>query len=194
MKVTEAKFICGAVDPRGFPKDGLPEIAFIGRSNVGKSSLINSLLGTKKLARTSNTPGRTQQINFFKVNGQFYFVDLPGYGYARISKAQRQELQRLLEKYLAPRDTFMLSILLVDSRHLPTELDLQMKSWLEQHARPVLVVLTKSDKLSNNELRNQLIEIRAALGTDQVIPYSAVTGKGKEALWNSILTQIGVGN
>src|SRR5262245_18986557 len=144
MKVTEAKFICGAVDPRGFPKDCLPEVAFIGRSNVGKSSLINSLLGTKKLARTSNTPGRTQQINFFKINEQFYFVDLPGYGYARVSKAQRQDLHRLLEKYLARRDAFMLSILLVDSRHLPTELDLQMKSWLEQHARPVLVVLTKS--------------------------------------------------
>jgi GTP-binding protein len=190
MKITEAKFVYGAVDPRTFPSDGLPEIAFIGRSNVGKSTLINSLLGTKKLARTSNTPGRTQQINFFLINQKFYFVDLPGYGYAKISKAQRQELGRLIEKYLARPIASVLSILLIDSRHLPTELDLQMKSWLDEHAKPVLVVLTKSDKLSNNELRTQITGIRKALETEQVIPYSALTGLGKEQLWNSILAQI----
>src|SRR5215813_5795218 len=129
MKIKEVKFVCGAVSEKGFPQDIRPEIAFMGRSNVGKSSLINSLLGSKKVARTSNTPGRTQQINFFLINEQFYFVDLPGYGYARLGKSQRQELQRMLQKYLASREALVLSILLVDSRHLPTELDLQTKSW-----------------------------------------------------------------
>src|SRR2546421_11892704 len=115
MKITEAKFVRGAVEPRGYPVDSLPEIAFIGRSNVGKSSLINSLLGKKKLARTSNTPGRTQQINFFRINGQFYFVDLPGYGYAKLPKMQRAALQRMIQNYLALRDVLVLSILLIDS-------------------------------------------------------------------------------
>src|SRR5437667_10318159 len=133
MKITEGKFVRGAVDPRGYPVDSLPEIAFIGRSNVGKSSLINSLLGNKKLARTSNTRGRTQQINFFLINRQFYFVDLPGFGYARISKALREELRRMIEKYLAWREPLVLSILLIDSRHLPTKLDLETKSWFEQN-------------------------------------------------------------
>ena len=190
MKITEAKFVSGAVDPRGYPRDDLPEVAFIGRSNVGKSSLINSLLGSKKLARTSNTPGRTQQINFFLVNQQFYFVDLPGFGYARVSKSQRQELQQMIEKYLAWREPLVLSILLIDSRHLPTKVDQQIKSWFEQNARPFLVVLTKSDKLSNNELRTQVKEIRAALNAEQVIPYSSVSGFGKELLWKAILAKI----
>src|SRR5262249_1844468 len=110
MKIKEVKFVCGAVSEKGFPQDIRPEIAFMGRSNVGKSSLINSLLGSKKVARTSNTPGRTQQINFFLINETFYFVDLPGYGYARVSKTQRAELQRLLQKYLARPKPFVLSI------------------------------------------------------------------------------------
>src|SRR5690349_10476727 len=144
MKVTEAVFAGGAVDDRGYPRDGRAEVVFLGRSNVGKSSLINSLLGKKKLARTSNTPGRTQQINFFLINEQFYFVDLPGYGYAKLSKTQREQLQRLIQKYLAQREALVLSILLVDSRHLPTDMDLQTKSWFENRAKPFLVVLTKS--------------------------------------------------
>lgn len=189
MKVTGVEFVRGAVGSKDFPQDGRAEVAFIGRSNVGKSSLINSLLG-HKVARTSNTPGRTQQINFFLVNESFYFVDLPGYGYAKVSKVKHGELQRLIEKYLAERKTSVLTIMLVDSRHLPSKLDLQTKLWLEQSARPFLVVLTKSDKLSNNELNNQVKEIKAALGTDRVIPYSSVTGLGKDALWKSILSQV----
>lgn len=189
MKVTGVEFVRGAVGSKDFPQDGRAEVAFIGRSNVGKSSLINSLLG-HKVARTSNTPGRTQQINFFLVNESFYFVDLPGYGYAKVSKVKHGELQRLIEKYLAERKTSVLTIMLVDSRHLPSKLDLQTKLWLEQSTRPFLVVLTKSDKLSNNELNNQVKEIKAALGTDRVIPYSSVTGLGKDALWKSILSQV----
>jgi GTP-binding protein len=195
MKIVEAKFVRGAVDQEGYPDDERPEVAFIGRSNVGKSSLINSLLGVRKLARTSNTPGRTQQINFFLINQSFYFVDLPGYGYAKLSKTLRVELQRMIQKYLAWRGPLVLTILLIDSRHQPTELDLQIKSWFEQNARPFIVVLTKSDKLSNNELRKQVNSIRSALEIEQVIPYSSVTGLGKDLLWNSILAQVeGRGN
>lgn len=189
MKVLEAIFTSGAVDPQGYPKDGRQEVAFIGRSNVGKSSLLNSLLG-QKLARTSNTPGRTQQVNFFLVNKQFYFVDLPGYGFAKLSKTDRKNLLLIIEKYLAQRTELVLSILLIDSRHLPTEFDLKMKSWLEEIGRPFLIALTKSDKLSNNELHNQTRKIKLALGVQDLIPYSSITSLGKDSLWKAILAQI----
>ncbi|MBI4853539.1 MAG: YihA family ribosome biogenesis GTP-binding protein [Acidobacteria bacterium] len=192
MKISEAIFVSGAVDLQGYPKDGRKEIAFIGRSNVGKSSLLNSLLG-QKLARTSNTPGRTQQINFFLVNKQFYFVDLPGYGFAKLSKKERENLLVIVEKYLAQRSELVLSILLIDSRHLPTEFDLKMKSWLEEIGRPFLIVLTKSDKLSNNELSNQTRKIKLALGVQEVIPYSSITSLGRDSLWKAILAQISDG-
>lgn len=190
MKVSEATFVRGAVDKQGYPQDGRLEVAFIGRSNVGKSSLLNSLLGKKKLARTSNTPGRTQQINFFLVDQKFYFVDLPGYGYASLSKKQRAELAELIEKYLAQRKELVLTILLIDSRHLPTELDLQVKTWLEHLGRPYLTVLTKSDKLSNNQLRNQINKIKLALATEEVIAYSTLTDFGKDSLWKAILARL----
>lgn len=190
MKVSEATFVRGAVDKQGYPQDGRLEVAFIGRSNVGKSSLLNSLLGKKKLARTSNTPGRTQQINFFLVDQKFYFVDLPGYGYASLSKKQRAELAELIEKYLAQRKELVLTILLIDSRHLPTELDLQVKTWLEHLGRPYLTVLTKSDKLSNNQLRNQISKIKLALATEEVIAYSTLTNFGKDSLWKAILARL----
>ena len=190
MKISEATFVRGAVDKQGYPQDGRLEVAFIGRSNVGKSSLLNSLLGKKKLARTSNTPGRTQQINFFLIDQKFYFVDLPGYGYANLSKKQRAELAELIEKYLAQRKELVLTILLIDSRHLPTELDLQVKTWLEHLGRPYLTVLTKSDKLSNNQLRNQINKIKLALGTEEVIAYSTLTDFGKDSLWKAILARL----
>jgi GTP-binding protein len=190
MKVSEATFVRGAVDKQGYPQDGRLEVAFIGRSNVGKSSLLNSLLSKKKLARTSNTPGRTQQINFFLVDQKFYFVDLPGYGYASLSKKQRAELAELIEKYLAQRKELVLTILLIDSRHLPTELDLQVKMWLEHLGRPYLTVLTKSDKLSNNQLRNQINKIKLALATEEVIAYSTLTNFGKDSLWKAILARL----
>lgn len=190
MKVTTAQFVCGATSIEGCPAPDRCEITFIGRSNVGKSSLINSLVGHKGLARTSNTPGRTQQINFFLINEQYYLVDLPGYGYAKLSKWQRAQLAKIIEKYLAQRVSLVLSILLIDSRHLPTAFDLQMKSWLERQARPFIVVLTKSDKLSNNELRNQILKIKAALGTQDIIAYSATTNLGRDALWSAIQAKL----
>src|SRR5215210_91782 len=130
MKITSAEFVKSAFDRTHWLTDGRPEIAFLGRSNVGKSSLINSLLQRKALARTSNTPGRTQSINFFLVNERFYFVDLPGYGYARVSKAMRSDWGTMARDYLTDREELVLCIQLIDSRHPPTELDLQLNDWL----------------------------------------------------------------
>src|SRR5215467_8709615 len=152
MKITGATFVKSATSPEHYPRDGRAEIAFIGRSNVGKSSLINSLLGTKGLARTSSTPGRTQLINFFLINGAFYFVDLPGYGYARVPSEIKREWGPMIEKYLASRPNLVLSIVITDSRHEPSKLDLLMKEWLMQRGLPFVIVATKADKLSSNQL------------------------------------------
>ena len=143
--------------------DGRPEIAFLGRSNVGKSSLINSLLLRKGLARTSNTPGRTQSINFFLINDNFYFTDLPGYGYARVSKVMRADWGKMAEEYLSERRELALCIQLIDSRHKPTALDLQLNEWLVHNGKPYIVAATKTDKLSNNELQKTLKETRKML-------------------------------
>jgi GTP-binding protein len=192
MKITSAKFIAAAQTPDSFLKDRRPEIAFIGRSNVGKSSLINSLLGVKGLARTSSTPGRTQSINFFLVNDKFYFVDLPGYGYAKTSKENRRAWGKLIEKYLAEREQLVLSILIVDARHEPSPLDLQMKSWLQHFGLPYLVVATKIDKLSANERRKSQQRLQEILDTERVIPYSSLTKEGANRVWNEIRASITV--
>lgn len=190
MKVTSAKFTASAATWASVPRGQLPEVAFIGRSNVGKSSLINSLLGVKGLARTSSTPGRTQALNFFLINEQFYFVDLPGYGYAKTSKTTRQAWGKLIEKYLAEREQLVLSILIVDARHEPSPLDLQMKSWLQHFGLSYLVVSTKIDKLSTNERRVSQARARESLDTDRVIPYSALTREGARELWAEIQADI----
>ena len=186
MKVTSAEFIKSAFAETDWPRDERPEIAFLGRSNVGKSSLINSLLGVKGLARTSRTPGRTQSLNFFLINNRFRFVDLPGYGYARVPKIIRSSWGELATNYLAKRASLVLSIQIVDSRHEPTTLDLQLNEWLAAHQQPRVVVATKSDKLSNNELRKNLERVRTKLDMERVIAYSAVTGKGREEVWRTI--------
>ena len=186
MKITSAEFIKSAFNETHWTTDGLPEIAFLGRSNVGKSSLLNSLLQRKGLARTSNTPGRTQSINFFLINESFYFTDLPGYGYAKVSKTMRADWGKMAEEYLAGRDELVLSIQLIDSRHEPTGLDKQLNEWLIYHHKNHLVVATKADKLSNNKLKTSLAEIEKALPESVIIPYSAVTGKGKDEVWREI--------
>ncbi|MBA2494980.1 MAG: YihA family ribosome biogenesis GTP-binding protein [Acidobacteria bacterium] len=186
MKILSAEFVKSAFNQSHWTTDGLPEIAFLGRSNVGKSSLLNSLLQKKGLARTSNTPGRTQSINFFLVNQAFYFVDLPGYGYAKVSKAMRADWGKMAEEYLANRRELVLSIHLVDSRHQPTTLDSQLHEWLVFHQINHIVVATKADKLSNNKLNKSLQEIENALPKSKIIAYSALTGKGKDALWREI--------
>lgn len=191
MKIISAEFIKSAFQKDHWTTDGRPEISFLGRSNVGKSSLINSLLQKKGLARTSNTPGRTQSINFFLVNDALYFVDLPGYGYAKVSKTMRADWGKMAEEYLAQRDELRLSIQLIDSRHKPTELDRQLNEWLLYHQKPHIVVATKADKLSSNKLRKSLSEIEEVLPESKIIAYSSQTGKGRDAVWREIEAAIG---
>jgi GTP-binding protein len=186
MKLTSMEFIKSAFKEDDWPKDPRPEIAFMGRSNVGKSSLINSLLRTHGLARTSSTPGRTQSLNFFLINDQFSFVDLPGFGYARVPKVIKSTWGDMVTSYLAKRSQLMLSIHIVDSRHEPTNLDLQLHEWLRHTAKPRLIVATKSDKLSNNELRESMGRAKRLFGGDNVLAYSARTGRGREEVWRAI--------
>jgi GTP-binding protein len=186
MKVTNARFIASATTTASVPKESKAEIAFIGRSNVGKSSLINALVNQKGLARTSSTPGRTQALNFFLINEAFHFVDLPGYGYAKVSQTDRAAWGKLVENYLAKRMRLVLCILIVDSRHKPSPLDLQMKNWLRHFGLPYLVVSTKFDKLSSNERRASLERSRQLLETENVIPFSAITREGIRPLWEAI--------
>jgi GTP-binding protein len=193
MKITSTEFIKSAFTEQDWLRDEKPEIAFLGRSNVGKSSFINSLLGVRGLARTSRTPGRTQSLNYFRINNRFYFVDFPGYGYARVPKSIKATWGEMASNYLAKRIGLVLSIQIVDSRHEPTTLDLQLSEWLTHYERPHLVVATKSDKLSNNELRKNVERIKHAFKADQVLAYSSVTGRGREEVWRSIEDSIRTG-
>jgi len=186
MKVTSTEFLKSSFTDLDWPSGSLPEIAFMGRSNVGKSSLINSLLGVKGLARTSSTPGRTQSLNFFLINKKFRFVDLPGFGYARVPKAIKSTWGEMVSSYLAKRSQLVLSIHIVDSRHEPTKLDLQLHEWLEHSAKPRLIVATKSDKLSNNELKESLGRAKRVFSKDRVITFSAKTGSGRDGIWRTI--------
>ena len=194
MKVTGAKFVKSAFEESHWPQDARPEVAFLGRSNVGKSSMINSLLRVKGLARTSNTPGRTQALNFFLINERFYFVDLPGYGFARVPRDVREAWGQLVTDYLAKRDSLVLSIHIVDSRHEPTTLDLQLREWLLAEGKPFLTVATKSDKLSQNESHRNLARARKTLDAvggrgaagGELVSYSSTTGHGRERVWRAI--------
>jgi GTP-binding protein len=190
VKITSATFVKSATSPEHYPRDGRPEIAFMGRSNVGKSSLINSLLGVRGLARTSSTPGRTQLLNFFLINEAFHFVDLPGYGYARVPRDVKKLWGPMIEKYLATRPGLVLSIVITDSRHEPTELDLRMKEWLEARGKPFIIVATKTDKLSSNQLRANLSRASAVLGINEVVAYSAVSRSGAARIWKEITRRI----
>ena len=190
MKIHSAEFIKSAFNQTHWTTDGLPEISFLGRSNVGKSSLINSLLSRKGLARTSNTPGRTQSINFFLVNENFYFVDLPGYGYAKVSKTMRADWGVMAEEYLAEREELKLSVQLIDARHEPTKLDKQLNEWLIFHNKNHIVVATKADKLSTNNLNKNLKVIRTALEGSKIIAYSSENGLGKDAVWQEIQSSL----
>src|ERR1700704_6990627 len=190
MKITSAEFLKSSFQETDWPIEALPEIAFMGRSNVGKSSLLNSLLSVRGLARTSGTPGRTQSLNFFLINGRFRFVDLPGFGYARVPKAIKSTWGEMVTSYLAMREQLVLSIHIVDSRHEPTKLDLQLHDWLERNTKPRLIVATKSDKLSNNELQKSIERARRAFSNDMVVTYSANTGRGRGEVWRRIETAL----
>jgi GTP-binding protein len=185
MRITNAEFLKSALKPSDWPDDDKREIAFLGRSNVGKSSLINSLLGVRGLARTSGTPGRTRTLNFFLVNHIFRFVDLPGFGYARAPREIKQTLAEAATEYLAQRKQLVLSIQLVDSRHEPTQQDLQLHDWLKYHHKPHLIVATKSDKLSNNEL-NKSLNRMAQILKSKPVAYSARTKRGHDEIWSAI--------
>jgi len=180
----QTEFIVSSAKPAAFPSDRLPEIAFLGRSNVGKSSLINALTGQKGLAFTSNTPGRTQTINFYRVDGAFYLVDLPGYGYARVPPGHQLEWKKLIEQYLEKRETLKLSCLILDPRRGWMDKDLDLKRWLEYHGRQYLVISTKTDKLNQSEQEHGLRAIRQE-GVEP-LPFSALTGRGVREIWQAI--------
>lgn len=184
------KFLTSATDERQFPAPIAPEIAFVGRSNVGKSSLINALLG-EKVAKTSSTPGRTRAINFFAIRRQgqprpeVVFADLPGYGYAKLSKEVTAEWPLFIDPYLLGREALALIIVLVDTNIPPQERDKQLIEWLQHHQRRFVVVGTKSDRISGNQLRNAQTKLTQALGVDRIVPFSKL-GAGKEDVWHEI--------
>jgi GTP-binding protein len=183
----EAELIRSAAREEDFPSPSLPEFAFLGRSNVGKSSLLNSLTGKKGLAFTSSRPGCTQLINFFRVGGEYGFVDLPGYGYARVPSEVRNSWKRLIESYLTKRNTLVQAVLVLDARRGWMESDLQLRDWLEAQRIPSLVVATKMDKLNRREEQRGLQAIRAEVPEETpVVPFSAVTGRGVREIWLEI--------
>jgi GTP-binding protein len=181
-----AEHLTSAARVEQFPPESLPEFAFLGRSNVGKSSLLNCLTGKRGLAHTSSTPGRTQVINFFRVEGRYHFVDLPGYGFARVPLEVKARWKRLIESYLSNRKTLELAIVLLDARRGWMEADLELKRWLDFHRLPVLVVATKTDKLNQKEQAQGLKAIRTHLPDGEVVPFSAVTGRGVREIWQAI--------
>ena len=186
-EIHSAEFILSAASPWQFPVPSLPEIAFAGRSNVGKSTLINSLLNRKKLVKTSSTPGKTQLINFFKINDEFYFVDLPGYGFAKVPGSVRKQWQRLIEAYLQERETLRNVVLIVDSRHKPTAQDRQLKEWLDYYQRPVLIVASKIDKLKRGQIQKQLKQIKQDLSLDKTpLVHSSLEKGRREEIWKNL--------
>ena len=191
MIVNNVSLTHTAVRPPQFPTNGLPEIAFAGKSNVGKSSLINNMLGRKSLARTSGQPGKTRTINFYEVEKKLYFVDLPGYGYARVSKAEKATWGKMVESYLKGRASLKNVIMLVDIRHDPGENDLMLFDWLSHYDFPVTVVATKSDKLGKNQAAKQLARIRDLLSLNYApLPFSKKSPRERDILWARIMEDI----
>jgi len=181
MKITKAEFVISAVSPKQYPQETQPEIALVGRSNVGKSSLINKFLNRKGLARTSSQPGKTQTLNFYHINESWYFVDLPGYGYAKVSKADKSRWAKFIDEYLAKREQLAGVIQLVDLRHPPSDDDLAMAEWLRHSGLPQLVVATKADKISRSRWPAHQDIIKKQLGLaakTEMILFSAETGAG----------------
>ncbi len=189
LKISSAEFLQGVADLRQLPKNTLREILFIGRSNVGKSSLLNKLCNKKNLARTSATPGKTREINYYIINNQFYFVDLPGYGYAKVPEQMRAGWKRLIEDFLKRGEPISLAMQLIDSRQEPTPLDLMMMDWLEYYEVPYILVLTKADKMPFSKLSKQLEAYRERFQEQLtegcchgIVPFSIVNGDGRQEL------------
>ena len=190
MIIKSAEFVTSAVKTTQYPSAALPEIAFAGRSNVGKSSLINTLVNRKHLVKTSSTPGRTQLINFFDINKNLTFVDLPGYGYARVPVAVRKKWGPMIETYLSTRQTLKGVVIIMDIRRLPREEEQNLILWLAHYSIASILVLTKTDKLSKTKLIKQQAAIVQALAVakEDVILFSAKTRRGKDAVWGAILS------
>ena len=189
MKITSAEFLTGAVSYKQYPDSAYPELAFAGRSNVGKSSLINSLLNRKKLVKTSQTPGKTQEINFFKINNDFIFTDLPGYGFAKVPQPVRKRWGKMIEDYLLKRETLLAVIFIIDLRRRPSQLDLSLQRWLEAHGVEYLLVGTKVDKLSQSEIKKQKDKLNVAYfdgGEGELLVYSSKSSRGRKELWSEI--------
>ena len=193
VNLHNAQFVLSAVSPRDFLDDGLPQVAFAGRSNVGKSSAINRLLNRKNFARVGAVPGKTVHINYFRIDDAFYLVDLPGYGYAQVSKAERDRWGKLMEDYFARPELLTLGVMIVDARHKPTADDRTMARWFRDTGRPLVVAANKLDKLKKSEIipNLQLIRDTLELGEgDPVIPFSAEKGTGREELLSAIFSGI----
>ncbi|MCD6186219.1 MAG: YihA family ribosome biogenesis GTP-binding protein [Deltaproteobacteria bacterium] len=188
MIIKSSEFITSAVKPSQYPDTGLPEIAFAGRSNVGKSSLINGLINRKRLVKTSSTPGRTQLVNFFMINSAFVFVDLPGFGYAKVPISVRKTWGPMIETYLSTRETLQGVVLIMDLRRTPRLEELNFIDWLNHYDIPVILVLTKADKLSKTKQIKQVIAISKTLSIDKnsLILFSTKTRLGKEKVWDGI--------
>jgi len=189
MIIKSAEFVTSAVKISQYPPEGLPEVAFAGRSNVGKSSLINTLVNRKHLVKTSSTPGRTQLINFFDINNNLIFVDLPGYGYAKVPVSVRKKWGPMIETYLSTRKTLKGVVIIMDIRRLPREEEQNLINWLAHFSITGILVLTKTDKLSKAKIVKQQAAIVRALAVekDDVILFSAKTRRGKDAVWDAIL-------
>lgn len=189
INFNKAEFILSAVQPGAFLRDGRPQVAFAGRSNVGKSSVINRLLNRKNFARVGATPGKTTQVNYFLIDGRIYFTDLPGYGYAKVSKEERDRWGRLMENYFQEQGLITLGVLIVDARHKPTADDVTMCTWFKESGCPLIVVVNKLDKLKKNEIEPNLQRIWDTLelpDTAALIPFSAEKGIGKTELLSAI--------
>jgi GTP-binding protein len=183
----DAQFVTSAARPEQFPAESLPEIAFLGRSNVGKSSLLNCLTGQKGLAFTSAKPGCTQLVNFYRIDGQFHFVDLPGYGYARVPAGIVVQWKQLIEQYLLHRQSLQLCFLILDARRGWMDKDLELKQWLEFHNRRYMVIATKTDKLkSQSNQRQGIAAIRSQSPETEALPFSAVNCRGAREIWQAI--------
>lgn len=192
MEIKSVSFARAVYEPGDFPRDGRSQIAIVGRSNVGKSSLINTVLNRKAIARVSQTPGKTQAIQFYLVNERFYLVDLPGYGYAKVSKAMVREWGVLIRSYLEEAESLRLLLLLLDSRRVPTDHDLQMHDWTLAAGVDERIVMTKTDKLSNNELAQSRRTIGQEVGVDPatLIAFSTVTRKGADQVRREIAARV----
>lgn len=188
MIVNEVRLEMTAGNVSQFPDHGLPEIAFAGKSNVGKSSLLNVLISRKALARTSGQPGKTQTINFYNVEEEVLFVDLPGYGYAKVAKSRRDQWGKLIEDYLINREQIVQVVLLVDIRHDPGENDIMMYEWIHHYHEKVIVIATKADKVKRSQLQKHIAMIKKGLnmrGNDIILPFSAQTKQGREEIWEA---------